>query len=351
MLQEKEKRVSVPMTIITGFLGSGKTTLVNTLLDQLVKQKKKVAIVQNEFSDKGVEEGAKTVQADDGSPLDNLLELPNGCLCCTAKDNFMAGLEALLSRRSFDYILVECSGMADPGPVISQLWVDEELEMGVYLDGVVTLVDSKYFVKDSDKSRGQSEQVIHQVSYADIILVNKTDLVSPEISLAVEGLVKHYNPTCSLLRTSFSKCDVSEILFQNRFNSQSTLNVSAPTKHNHEECKKPEVHCVHDSGISSLIITVAGTLEKPRVTTNEQIMAWLAGLLWESDEGTTEIFRMKGIINVDGKPQWLQCVQELFELRPTDKSKLVQENKLVVIGKKLDEDALTKDFNSLFAVT
>jgi len=347
MSQEKEKRVSVPMTIITGFLGSGKTTLVNTLLDQLVQQKKKVAIVQNEFSDKGVEEGAKTVQADDGSPLDNLLELPNGCLCCTAKDNFMAGLEALLSRRSFDYILVECSGMVDPGPVISQLWVDEELEMGVYLDGVVTLVDSFYFVKDSDKSKDQSEQVIHQVSYADIILVNKTDIVSPEISLAVEGLVRQYNPTCSLIRTSFSKCDVSEILFQNKFKSQSALNFSA--SHSHEECKKDEIHCVHDSGISSLILTAAGTLAKPRVTTNEQIMAWLAGLLWESNEH--EIFRMKGIINVDGKPKWLQCVQELFELKPTDKSKLVLENKLVVIGKKLDEDRLVRDFNSLFEVT
>lgn len=141
----------VPLTLITGFLGSGKSTLVRSCMSQLADRGIRVAYIQNEFS--GVEE-SPIVKSSDGEIFSDFMELANGCVCCTVKTDFVLAIEELLKRRKFDHIFVECSGDADPSPVIALFWVDEELDLGVYLDSVICVVDSKNFKKNLNAVQG-----------------------------------------------------------------------------------------------------------------------------------------------------------------------------------------------------
>eukprot|EP01084_Bolivina_argentea_P083089 150455_1 len=136
----------IPLTIVTGFLGSGKTTLINHLLQLLIADNKKVAIIQNEFGDStnGVEDAF--MSGSDGSIFTNVIELANGCVCCSVRDNFALAVEQLASQKKYNYILLECSGMADPGKIISMFWIDQDLESSIYLDGVLSVVDGKYLI-------------------------------------------------------------------------------------------------------------------------------------------------------------------------------------------------------------
>mmetsp|Transcript_7997 Transcript_7997/g.12145 ORF Transcript_7997/g.12145 Transcript_7997/m.12145 type:complete len:162 (-) Transcript_7997:3-488(-) len=133
----------VPVTLISGFLGSGKTTLVNYILSE--HHGKRIAVIQNEFGDQiGIEE-AMTIKDQDGKSTQQWLELPNGCLCCSVRDDLVVTIENLLEKKEskFDYILIETTGLADPGRVASIFWLDDQLESRLYLDAVVILVDSK----------------------------------------------------------------------------------------------------------------------------------------------------------------------------------------------------------------
>jgi G3E family GTPase len=135
----------VPLVLITGFLGAGKSTLVKHTMEELVKHKKRVALIQNEFA--GVEQSPQpTVTDDSGNAITDFMDLANGCVCCTVKTDFVSAIQELLRRQHFDCILVECRGDADPSPIIELFWVDSELEFGVYLDSVVCVVDSLNFL-------------------------------------------------------------------------------------------------------------------------------------------------------------------------------------------------------------
>jgi len=134
--------VKVPVTVITGFLGSGKTTLLNYILTE--QHGKKIAVILNEFGEGDSIEKSMSV-GQEGELFEEWLELRNGCLCCSVKDNGVKAIENLMQKRGkFDYILLETTGLADPGPIASIFWLDEELCSGVYLDGIVVVVDSKF---------------------------------------------------------------------------------------------------------------------------------------------------------------------------------------------------------------
>eukprot|EP00529_Nitzschia_sp_RCC80_P000527 CAMPEP_0113483470 /NCGR_PEP_ID=MMETSP0014_2-20120614/23449_1 /TAXON_ID=2857 /ORGANISM="Nitzschia sp." /LENGTH=550 /DNA_ID=CAMNT_0000377015 /DNA_START=11 /DNA_END=1660 /DNA_ORIENTATION=- /assembly_acc=CAM_ASM_000159 len=217
-----------PVTILSGFLGSGKSTLINYILKS-PNHGKRIAVIENEFGDgldvesmiarDGVED-SKDRNDQTGNTLQDLIELPNGCICCTVKDSLVTTLETLLLKRSdLDYILIEASGMANPGPIASVFWLDDELESRLKLDGIVSLVDGANILQQLD----ETEEAAQQVAYADRILLNKIDLLpdgaqqrkeearnktkklSSPPRQEVEDVIRSINPTAPILATSYSQ--------------------------------------------------------------------------------------------------------------------------------------------------
>merc|ERR1719348_1040585 len=185
---DKDKKV--PVTIITGQLGSGKTTLLTYILN--VQHGKRIAVILNEFGVGSAEEQSLAV-GENGETYSEWLELRNGCLCCSVKDNGVKAIEMLMEKKGkFDYILLETTGIADPGPVASIFWLDEELGSDLYLDGIVTLVDAVYCQAQINESRpdGAVNETLQQIATADVIIMNKLDLVTIAELEAVETTIK-----------------------------------------------------------------------------------------------------------------------------------------------------------------
>ena len=171
-----EKRV--PVTLLTGFLGSGKTTLLNFILKE--NHGKKIAVVENEFSSGLGIEGMIVKSGLNGEAIQDFIELSNGCICCTIKDDLVLTLEKLIEMKDkYDYVLIEATGLANPGPIIASLWVDDESNSPLYLDGVITVVDSLNFTRYL-YDEYSAKDVSLQIAYADRILLNKSDIVSEE---------------------------------------------------------------------------------------------------------------------------------------------------------------------------
>ncbi|CCX32018.1 Similar to COBW domain-containing protein 1; acc. no. Q9BRT8, partial [Pyronema omphalodes CBS 100304] len=198
--EEPENQHKVPITIVTGYLGAGKTTLMNYILQE--QHSKKIAVILNEFGDSSDIEKSLTVQQD-GQQVEEWLELANGCLCCTVKDTGVSAIESLMQRSgTFDYILLETTGLADPGNIAPLFWLDEGLGSSIFLDGIVTLVDASNILQSLDDrtpldaaraamqeenpevERARPEEGLTtahlQISHADVVVVNKKDLVEEE---------------------------------------------------------------------------------------------------------------------------------------------------------------------------
>jgi len=208
----------VPITIITGYLGSGKTTLLNYILKE--QHGKKIAVILNEFGDSADIEKTLTVNQN-GQEVEEWLELANGCICCSVKDSGVNAIESLMERRgSFDYILLETSGLADPGNIAPIFWVDEGLGSSIYLDGIVTLVDAKNILMSLAETAGAATETTQaslndqranlttahlQISYSDVIILNKSDIVSTELLDMVKDRVRGINGLAKLHVTEYSR--------------------------------------------------------------------------------------------------------------------------------------------------
>jgi G3E family GTPase len=191
----------VPVTVLTGFLGSGKTTLVNRILTE--NHGKRIAVIENEFGEIGIDQ-ALVINADE-----EVFEMNNGCICCTVRGDLIRILGNLMRRRDkFDHILVETTGMADPGPVAQTFFVDDEMRDQFKLDGIVTLVDAKHFslhVDDSDECK-------QQVAFGDVIVLNKTDLVTEEALARVEERIRSMNALAKIRRAHNADVPVDLVL-------------------------------------------------------------------------------------------------------------------------------------------
>ncbi|KAF4324136.1 hypothetical protein BBO99_00001807 [Phytophthora kernoviae] len=335
-LETTDQLPLIPVTILSGFLGAGKTTLLKFILSE--HHGKRIAVIENEFGDEIGVESLVAKDGNDGQVFDGFYELSNGCVCCSVRDDLVNTLEKLLDRRDrFDYILVETTGMADPGKVASIFWVDDELEGRIYLDGIVTLVDAprlNFHLSHPDTQR----EAAAQLAYADRILLNKGDLVTNQSERrVVEQLVSQVNAMASVRWTEKSRVDLNDILNIKSFTTSRAEEVEnelhallhhgeeAPD-HNHANCSDGhhDHEMTHTGGMQTTCVRIRdGPLDQ------DKLERWLGELLWEQDEEINsgvqpedstykrqKLFRVKGVIAIAGESNKfiLQAVHELFEV-------------------------------------
>jgi G3E family GTPase len=203
-----------PVTVLTGFLGSGKTTLLNRILSE--HHGKRIAVIENEFGEIGVDNDL-VIGAEE-----EIFEMNNGCICCTVRGDLIRILGNLLKRRDkFDHIMIETTGMADPGPVAQTFFMDDELRDALALDGVVTLVDAKHVLLHID----DSDEVKEQIAFADVLLLNKIDLVAPSELDSLEARIHSMNSTAKIYRTQDAVVDMDKVLNLGGFDLDRALEV------------------------------------------------------------------------------------------------------------------------------
>ncbi|KAG6879227.1 hypothetical protein C0992_004288 [Termitomyces sp. T32_za158] len=351
----------VPLTIICGFLGAGKSTLLKRILTE--RHGYRIAVIMNEFGDTAdIESRTVNVSSSPEEQSEEVLELANGCLCCSIKDSGVAAIEKLMQRKgTFDHILLETTGLADPGPIASIFWHNEEFASGlgrdIVLDGVICVVDA-FFGKqqmEEDHSEDHIGESLKQIAGADVILLNKSDLVQPDVLAQVEHLIQQINPTAPIYRTIRGDVDLGRIMGIGAFTAPP---LSTPIllpgsqaqaqahDHNHDHNHEPTHYEIR--GISSLQVPCP-TLSPMRF---EALDAWIRAVLWDNaipessaGGGASEllVLRCKGLITVEGGTQYvLQGVRSMYEMAEIQQEAegdigVPQMGKIVLIGKGLDE--------------
>ena len=203
---------NIPVTILTGFLGSGKTTLLNRILKE--EHGKRIAVIENEFGEVGIDQ-ALVIDADE-----EIFEMSNGCICCTVRGDLIRVLGNLMKRRDkFDYVLVETTGLADPGPVAQTFFMDDEIRAEFALDGIVTLVDAAHI----EQQLGRSDESTEQIAFADVLVLNKTDLVDDDALDGLEARLRDMNRMARVIRSERADVSVDTVLNLNAFDLDEVL--------------------------------------------------------------------------------------------------------------------------------
>ena len=341
----------IPATVLTGFLGAGKTTLLNHILT--AEHGKKIAVIVNEFGEIGIDQQL-VIGADE-----EIFEMNNGCICCTVRGDLIRIISNLMRRRNkFDHLLIETTGLADPGPVIQTFFMDEDVHKQVALDAVVTVVDAKHV-----SQHWGDREVIEQIGFADVILLNKTDLVTNDELEELEAKIKHLNILARVDRVQLNQTNtediadsINKVLNVGGFDLDRILEknpefLAAQVKddhehahdhahHDHDEHKHHKHHHhIHDEEVGSVSILEAGAVNPYK------FQVWISELLKTQGQ---DIFRSKGIINLSGSVERLvfQGVHMQFDAtrdRPWQDHEL-RKNQLVFIGRHLESEKLREGF-------
>eukprot|EP00619_Florenciella_sp_RCC1007_P014144 CAMPEP_0205910272 /NCGR_PEP_ID=MMETSP1325-20131115/4342_1 /ASSEMBLY_ACC=CAM_ASM_000708 /TAXON_ID=236786 /ORGANISM="Florenciella sp., Strain RCC1007" /LENGTH=430 /DNA_ID=CAMNT_0053276615 /DNA_START=73 /DNA_END=1365 /DNA_ORIENTATION=+ len=330
----------IPVTVLTGFLGSGKTTLLNHILT--AKHGWRIAIIENEFGEVGIDDALLRKNVKEHTE-EEVIEMLNGCVCCTVRDDLIVTLKKLVSNSSvmkpggykLDAVVIETTGMADPAPVAQTFFVDEEVQTYFKLDGIVTLVDAKHIEQhlDEEKPEGAENESVEQVAFADRIILNKIDLVPEESDLVrIEERLKSINSFAQIIRSTRSQVDAANVLNLGSFDLKRTLEMDPEfldTEGEHE----------HDESVSSTGVNVPGEVDM------SAFQDYMSTILREQGN---DMFRMKGVLAVEGVPDKFvyQAVHMIFNSNFDEAWKEGEERccRLTFIGKNIDKEALRNGF-------
>lgn len=328
MPAQKKAKTVIPVTVLTGFLGSGKTTLMNHILNS-PDHKMKFAIIENEFGDVGVDDKVINENVEE-----EVIEVMNGCICCTVRGDLVEALKRLYAKiEKFDAVIIETTGLADPAPVAQTFFVDEDIQKMYKLDGIVTVVDAKHITArlDEQKPEGVENEAVEQVAFADRILLNKIDLVPEEEELVtIENRLKSINVQAPIVRCRQSAIDVMSILNMDAFNIDRILEKEpdflSPEEADHQ----------HDDSVTSCSAKFKGELNV------NKLQMWIGTLMQTK---ANDLFRYKGVLAVKGMKQKyvFQGVHMLFSGGFSDiewKADEDRECRFVFIGRNIDKEEL-----------
>lgn len=316
---------TIPVTVLTGYLGAGKTTLLNRILTE--NHGKKFAVVINEFGELGVDNDL-VIDADE-----EVFEMNNGCICCTVRGDLVRILGGLMKRRGkFDGIIVETTGLANPAPVAQTFFMDEDVKRATRLDAIVTVVDAKNLIA----RLADSTEAEEQIAFADLIVLNKMDLVSEEEAAEVERRIKAINPYAEIQRATKSAVPVESVIGRDAFKLERILEREPDflTSDEHE----------HNDEVMSMSFEVSQPIDA------EKFNAWISQLLQAKGQ---DLLRTKGILAYKDEPNRF-AFQAVHMIADGDfigpwKEGDPRKSKIVFIGRNLNRPQLRRGFESCVA--
>ena len=328
----------IPVTVLTGYLGSGKTTLLNRILQE--NHGKRYAVIVNEFGEIGIDNDL-IVESDE-----EIYEMNNGCVCCTVRGDLIRVVEGLMRRPGrFDAIVVETTGLADPAPVAQTFFMDDDVRSKTRLDAVVALVDAKHLPLRLKDSREAEDQI----AFADVVVLNKTDLVTPEELSAVEATVRAINPSARIHRTERSGVALAEVLDRGAFDLSRALDNDPHFLEAHDDHHDHDGHDHdHDHGASPIHdISVKSISLRGGEMDPKKFFPWIEKV---TQMDGPNILRLKGIIALKDDPdryviQGVHMIVEGDHQRPW-KDGEKHESRLVFIGRDLDAEKLKRTFEA-----
>jgi G3E family GTPase len=347
-MSEPTSTGKIPVTVLTGYLGAGKTTLLNRILSE--PHGKKYAVIVNEFGEIGIDNDL-VVGAEE-----EVFEMNNGCICCTVRGDLVRILDGLMRRKGkFDAIIVETTGLADPAPVAQTFFIDENVGRRTKLDAVVTVADAKWLndrLKDAPEAK-------NQIAFADVILINKTDLVSADELADVEARIRGINPYARVHKTERAKISLDQILDRNAFDLDRILDIEpdflAGDGHDHDHHHDHGHDHKHDHGHGGLkhyhdedMQSVSLRSEQP--LDPDKFFPWVQNLV--QTEGPN-ILRCKGILSFKNDDQRFvfQGVHMILDgdhQRAWNKDEK-RDSRIVFIGRNLPEETIRKGFEACVA--